>query len=78
MEKIKNKFIQDEIENDVRKVFDKMEKPFHDYFGKLCPVFEPECVGCQANFIFSKFKKELWEECVRDKQEGKSAPKVLD
>ena len=60
------KAIQEEIEEGVRKVFDKMEKPFHKYFGEACPVFDPECQQCKSNIIFSKFKQELWKECVKE------------
>ena len=66
--------IQDEIEDDVRKVFNKMEKTFHEYFGKHCPTFDPECYQCKANLIFSNFKKKLWDEHVKDTNPSVSAP----
>lgn len=57
------------IEEDVGNMFTKMEKPFHEYYGEHCPVFDPECLQCKATLIFAKFKKELWEQCVLEDQE---------
>lgn len=64
--KSKKKSIQTDIEEDVEKVFKKMDITFSSYFGKMCPEFNLDCVQCRANLIYNNFKSRLWEELVRD------------
>ena len=59
------KSIQDEIEEGVEEVFKKTDIAFFNYFGKMCPTFEKDCVQCRANLIYNDFKSRIWEELVR-------------
>jgi len=54
--------IQEDITKDLEKLFKKFDKDFYEYFGKMCPEFNVECIQCKLNLIYNNFKKELWEE----------------
>ena len=53
--------IDKEIERDTEKVLKKIDKIFYDYYGKMCPEFEKDCIQCRANLVYNNFKNKLWE-----------------
>lgn len=62
---MKEKSIQEEMEKDTNKMFNKMDKIFNEYFGKMCPDFNPDCIQCKMNLVYNNFKKQIWEEFIK-------------
>lgn len=60
---IKKKLKQTEYE-ELEKVFDKMDKIWHKYFGKECREFCPNCAQCKMALIYNSFKQRVFDECV--------------
>ena len=61
----KKKTIQEDIEENYRRLIKNMNKLFEKEFGKMCPDFEPGCIQCRANLIYNNFKKELYDAFVK-------------
>lgn len=58
--------IQQETEEDYEKLIKKLDKIFEKEFGKMCSDFEPSCPQCKVHLIYNKFKKDLFDEIVKD------------
>ncbi|KKN07402.1 hypothetical protein LCGC14_1067270 [marine sediment metagenome] len=61
----KDKNIDQEIRNDLERIFRKFDKELEKYIGKMCPEFNPECSQCRLNLIYNKFKKETYDEMLK-------------
>jgi hypothetical protein len=61
----KKKTIQEDIEENYRKLIKNIDKLFEKEFGKMCPDFDCECIQCRVHLIYNNFKKELWNTFVK-------------
>ena len=59
------KSIQEEIEEDTTKLFKKMDKLIMEYWGNMCPDFEPDCIQCKVHLSYNQFKNKIWQDFIR-------------
>ncbi len=59
------KTIQEEIEQDTEKMFEKIDKIIEKQFGKMCPEFEKDCIQCKVHLAYNEFKNRIWQEHVK-------------
>ena len=62
---MKEKTIQEEIEQSTEKLFEKIDKILEKEWGKICPEFELDCIQCRVHLAYNKFKDEVWQKHVR-------------
>ena len=73
MKKLKSKtaeFITEEgilldMENSLKELFKKMDKPFIEMMGRKCDEYYYKCISCKLWNIYEQFKRELEMEYLK-------------